>query len=50
MEDTGRGLQRKDDGRNGPKPLPSTPIGVAVQVSLTNAASSMMAELHRNKV
>ena len=35
MEDTGRGLPRKDDGGSGPIPLPSTPIGVAVQVSLT---------------
>ena len=35
LEDTCRGIPRKDDGGNGPSALPSTPIGVAVQVSLT---------------
>ncbi len=35
LEDTRRGLPREDDGRDGPAPLPSNAIGVAVQVSLT---------------
>ena len=35
MEDTRRSLSRKNDGRDSSTHLPSTPIGVAVQVSLT---------------
>nr|WP_280637370.1 Tn3 family transposase [Phaeobacter italicus] len=35
MEDTGRGLPRKDVERDGTVPLPSKGIGVAVRVSLT---------------
>ncbi|MEP1964496.1 hypothetical protein, partial [Tateyamaria sp.] len=35
MEDTSRGLPRKDAGGDGQQPLPSEAIGVAVQVSLT---------------
>lgn len=35
MENARRGLPGKDDGGNGQSALPSAPIGVAVQVSLT---------------
>ncbi len=37
MENAGRRVQRKDDGEGGSVPLPSKAIGVAVQVSLTEA-------------
>ncbi|MEP2890276.1 hypothetical protein, partial [Tateyamaria sp.] len=45
MEDTSRGLPRKDAGGDGQQPLPSEAIGVAVQVSLTVLISTTIESL-----